>query len=198
MIFSAVAVLAGSAQRPGGEVRKRTDEKGAEYYEVFADARNGEHGGPAPMRLTSGGPKWPRSLTIRAESTWNLRKSLAESVDANGGNESCPNCPLPSARAGALIARWAKLDVTSILGLLTRRSTEPVTDWTFIGRSITIALPIPSLVAPKPLASPPTIPGIPVGPELAYTPLVALQYRINDSDVSDNDGWLHVYQEWVW
>jgi len=193
-----LAAVLSDGQRPGGEIRQRTDERKAIYYEVFADARNGEHGGPVPMRNTGQGPTWPRSVSIRGESTWAIRKTPHEFIDANGTKESCSDCPVPTAPAGVLLARWVTLDMTNRLALL-RPSPVPVTFWTAVGKAATLAVPIPP-VSPKPYtpSGTPAIAGLTIGPELHYTPLLGLQYRINDGDISDNDGWLHVYQDWIW
>ena len=72
------------AQRPGGEIRKRTDAGGHEYFEVFADARRGEHGSPAPMRTVSGHPEWPTAVVVRAESTWTTNKTAMDRFDGKG------------------------------------------------------------------------------------------------------------------
>jgi hypothetical protein len=44
------------------------------------------------------------------------------------------------------------------------------------------------------------IPGLVAAEEFRYTSLVLLQYLCNDEvdGFADNDGWLHVYQAWMW
>ena len=196
-------ILAGSvsAQRPGGEIRKRTDAGGNEYFEVFADARRGEHGSPAPMRTVAGHSEWPKLVLIRAESTWTTNKTAKDWFDGNGKQASvCPACPAPSAPLGALIARWVKLDATKppdIFG--TSLPTEPLSLWFLVGIAASVEVPVqkagPTPFTPRFLS---LYSGLDSGPEMHYTPLIALQYQCNSNDFSNSDGWLHVYQEWRW
>lgn len=188
------------AERPGGEIRSRIDGKGLEYFEVFADATHGNHASPAPMHLVGDRPQLPKSLHIRAESTWKVGKSgrPADASGSSGGN--CPHCPEPSLPPGALIARWVTLDVTMPPNpLATSLPTEPLSAWFLIGTSISVDVPVQK-AAPRPFT--PTwlnlYRGLNASPELHYTPLIGLQYQCNAAEFSNNDGWLHVYQEWIW
>jgi hypothetical protein len=192
------------AQRPGGEIRRRTDNQGREYFEVFADHVNGNHGYPAPMR--SG--RRPKRVLIAAESTWSIAAGVV--VDAGGGSSSCAGatgaadrCPAPNLPWGALLARWVTLDITRDAALWeTELSTKPVSAWFLAGKQKVVDVPIPSTVSPRPHK--PVLLALfsELGKleEFHYTPLVALQFECNDASSAfrDNDGWLHVYQQWQW
>jgi hypothetical protein len=68
-----------------------------------------------------------------------------------------------------------------------------------VGTSTSVEVPV-QRAAPRPYTPAwlSLYQGLDAGPELRYTPLIGLQYQCNDTDFSDNDGWLHVYQEWIW
>jgi len=194
------------AQRRGGEIRRRTDDRGAEYFEVFADHTRGNHAYPAPMRADASSRKWPSKVTIRAESTWMIAPGTA--VDANGRSaETCgshgASCPGPNLPWGALLGRWVSVDAMDPFDLLSGSPrTKALTGWLKIGKQAMLDVPIPSRVSPSPYnpAGLAALSGLSGRAEFHYTPLVALQFVCNDasSEYYDNDGWLHVYQGWTW
>jgi hypothetical protein len=190
-----------NAQRLGGEVRKRQDDRNQPYFEVFADHTHGNHGEPVPMR--AGPPaSWPTRVEIKAESFWMVDKSQAGRVDASGAGTG-RRLVAPQFPRGALIARWVSLDVENPPNLSYETlPTKPLSAWLLIGKKATVDLPIPAKVSPRPFRAiwQSMIPGLGAAEEFRYTPLVLLQYLCNDEvdGFADNDGWLHVYQTWTW
>jgi hypothetical protein len=203
VVLSSLSISVGlKAQRPGGEVRKRTDDQKRVYFEVFADHINGNHGEPAPMR-TGGPATWPRRVEIRGESFWMIDKSPGGRVDAGGGAGTARRLVAPEFPRGALIARWVSLDAETPPRVIPDTlPTKPLSGWLLIGNKATLDLPIPTKVVPRPFRASwqSMIPGIGGAEEFRYTPLVLLQYLCNDDvdGFGDNDGWLHVYQTWIW
>jgi len=192
----------GWAQRQGGEVRRRKDDQGRTYFEVFADHLSGNLAEPAPMRMEQGGARWPRRVSVRAESFWMIATGENGKVDANGIPATGKPLVAPGLPQGALIARWTTLDLTQHPVLLSGVKTTPISDWLMCGRNREIEVPIPAKVHPSPY-----IPNwlgalarLDPQQEFQYTPLVALQYQCNDElgGFGNNDGWLHVYQTWIW
>jgi hypothetical protein len=194
------------AQRRGGEIRERRDNQGREYFEVFADHSDGNHGFPVPM---DGNGHWAKAVDIRAESAWTIFAGVSGQVTADGkgpgscapaAGDVCAAAPFPR---GGLIARWVILDTTKPPNpFLQTVPTEPLTDWFFVGKQASIPTPIPDRVHPRPF-SPPWLAlyaGLSPDARFRYTPLVALQYLCNEyrNGYGDNDGWLHVYQQWTW
>jgi hypothetical protein len=190
------------AQRLGGEIRKRKDDQNRFYFEVFADHINGNHGEPAPMR-TGSTAAWPLRVEIRGESYWMIDKSAAGRVDADGVTGTARTLVAPEFPRGALIVRWVSVDAEAPPHLISDAlPTKPLSGWILVGKKTTLDLPIPSKIAPRPFRAlwQGMIPGIGQVEEFRYTPLVLLQYLCNDEVESfgDNDGWLHVYQTWIW
>jgi hypothetical protein len=192
------------AQRPGGEIRRRIDNQGREYFEVFADHINGNHAYPAPMR----GGHWPKRVAITAESTWTIAAGVI--VDAGGASSGCAaatgaggRCPAPNLPWGALLARWVSLDISREAALLqTELPSNPIAGWFLAAKQKVADVPIPSAISPRPYS--PSVLALfsELGKleEFHYTPLVGLQFVCNDASTAfrDNDGWLHVYQQWDW
>ncbi len=202
LLLSVLALSPGlHAQRPGGEIRKRQDDRNQPYFEVFADHTHGNHGEPAPMR-PGPPPSWPARVEIHADSFWMVDKSPAGRVDA-GGSGAGRRLVAPQFPRGALIARWVSLDVENPPNLsFETQPIKPLSAWLLIGKKATLELPIPAKVAPRPYRAmwQSMIPGLDPAEGFRYTPLVLLQYLCNDEidGFGDNDGWLHVYQTWIW
>jgi len=206
-----VLASAAWAQRPGGEIRKRQDDHRRDYYEIFAEHPLGNHTDPAPMSMGSGVPKWPKSISIRAESSWFVSSDHSASgiiyADGTGPGTSKLDAHANDKRVArtlpkwALIARWVSFDTTKPPDFGSGTTpTKPISDWFLVGKGGVFDLPIPSKILPRVYRAS-WLGSLDLQrSDLNYTPLVGLQFVCND-DVDgfvDNGGWLHVYQEWTW
>jgi hypothetical protein len=183
-------------QRPGGEIRRRTDAQGKEYFEVFAEHPRGNHAYPAPARFEGQTVHLPRRVTIRAESTWIIAPGPDGTISADGKSPgTCAgrglSCPAPDLPWGVLLARWVKLE-SAFAG------STPVTGWMRVGRQAMLELPLGISLHAVNANAP--FPEFNARAEFHYSPLIGLQFVCNDGEgrYADNDGWLHVYQDWTW
>ena len=155
------------------------------YFEVRAANKDGNLGGAMPMIGDQTKASFPKKIHIRADSWWQVRNppgdpKVAVYADGTGPGATPPpafRTVAPQFPAWSLIACWFS------------ESEGAKSKWFYVGKDLTIYIPLNILTE---LTA--TGPG-------SYTPLIYLQYLCNDEvdlSRSDNHGWLHVYQDWIW
>lgn len=159
----------------------RQDEQGRTYYEARAGSQGGCRGGKAPnIGYTAGGFALPKQVRVIGASWWRIRGDGPQVYADGSGETGSTGGPVifPGAPPWSLIACWVatRYDGKEV------RLAGPF----YVGKEAVLNVP---LITPSSIGS----------GSWGYDPGVYLRYWCNDEFTGfwDNDGYIHVYEQWL-